>query len=481
MKKFVALVLVLCMFTAQCILTNVYGENYDENIIYRINGEFGNSMGKLKDGKSMVPLRMVMYQLGGDLEYFGESGVIEVQYKDTNVSMKLNSDKIKVTENGTTIEKSVDFIPQIFPDGITYIPARALTEMFGIDVYWVGYNHIEIIDFNSFWDQLKKEAPFTYNALVNRPKLVSGYFDLNLETDFYTKNIYYSNHDKQFLKINGRYKNGNLYYQFELQNNYSANYSSDRNFYRLTESMLVDNELYHKIHGGENNGYPPSICDIWIYSPYNQRVFDFAELEVADGKKRFEMQILEEFNSYHDLSITNKIADFNQLADQLILLEKNGMTQTEDNGVITTNFELSQDNLISFVKAFVKFNQYSMGIDRYEEICSALDEMGKEFDMKVKGSFETKQDGTIYQVLGGTLDYEFKGRAKDHRFTYSMNFTPADVPDIVAPADYITEEEAYHRFYENEVSLALPKFTDNTELALKVLLPFYDTAEPLIK
>lgn len=487
MKKFVAMVLVVVMLSTCC----VFAENeinYDEiqYIPVRINGGYDIGDTILYRGKTMVPIRRLMYELGGELEYYTASKVIEVQYKDTNVSMKIDSDRMMVTKNGVTKEISGDIIPRILPDDSAYIPVRALEKMFGFDVYWDRYSGVNIIDFNEFWDKLEKEAPLTYNALIKTPKLVSGSFEAEMATEQEYKDHLRSSSNSDIYKISGRYKDGNLSCQTNIVEHYfvgEAGIPSNRN--NNIQTILVDGEVYQKYsYSLDNGGYFP-IQNTWIkvdtrYSPWE--IFSIDKYENLEGREHINQKIVAAMsNGYYGRGSIN---DFSVLADKLILLEKNNLKQSEKDGKIITEFELNQENLIAFVKAYVKLNGYhSMYLGRYDEICNALDEMGEQFDFRVKGTFESSQDGTITQVLGGNMTYEFKGKGQNQHFSYRMNFTPGEVPDIQAPPaeEVMTEDEAYQRYYENQYSLVTPELTDNTELALRILLPFYDTAEPLIK
>lgn len=485
MKKFVAMVLVVVMLSTCC----VFAENeinYDEiqYIPVRINGGYDIGDTILYRGKTMVPIRRLMYELGGELEYYTASKVIEVQYKDTNVSMKIDSDRMMVTKNGVTKEISGDIIPILISDRV-YIPVRALKKMFGFDVYW-NNGMVDIIDFNSFWDRIEKEAPLTYNALIKTPKLVSGYFEGEMKTDREYTNTLNSGSSSGIYKISGKYKDGNLNYKLRHKEYYSYGNGNTGYTYENIDTILVNGEIYRKFDQALHDvDYYYPIQDTWIKidSRYGySNLLSMSQYKDTIGREQINQKILAAMGSSYFAGIS--INDFSVLADKLILLEKNNLKQSEKDGKIITEFELNQENLIAFVKAYVKLNGYhSMYLGRYDEICNALDEMGEQFDFRVKGTFESSQDGTITQVLGGNMTYEFKGKGQNQHFSYRMNFTPGEVPDIQAPPaeEVMTEDEAYQRYYENQYCLVTPELTDNTELALRILLPFYDTAEPLIK
>lgn len=86
----------------------------------------------IKDGRTMVPMRAFVQQLGWDVNWNPDNRQITVPYKNGNIIMQIDKNSY-TDENGNTVDLDV---PAYIVDSRTYLPLRALTEALG---YKLGY------------------------------------------------------------------------------------------------------------------------------------------------------------------------------------------------------------------------------------------------------------------------------------------------------------------------------------------------------
>jgi len=86
-----------------------------------------------QDGFTMLPLRLVYTIIGGTLSYDSDTKYITALFLDTSF-------KLKAGETGAEVNGVFTALP-IAPavkDGTTYVPARALADVLGAELFWDG-------------------------------------------------------------------------------------------------------------------------------------------------------------------------------------------------------------------------------------------------------------------------------------------------------------------------------------------------------
>jgi len=106
------------------------------NVMY--NGDFikfSGSTPEIVEGSAFVPAKPLFEILGATMTYDEKASEITATYAGNSISLIIGQNIVSVTENGNKQEKSIAVAPYI-KDGASYVPARAVADAFGIDVYW---------------------------------------------------------------------------------------------------------------------------------------------------------------------------------------------------------------------------------------------------------------------------------------------------------------------------------------------------------
>lgn len=95
------------------------------------------------NGRTLVPIRSIIEECGGTVDWNGETQTVTLNYK---------SDEIKLIINSTTaylngVANSLDVAPQVI-NGRTMLPIRFVAEGFKFEVFWDGNNSVITITNN---------------------------------------------------------------------------------------------------------------------------------------------------------------------------------------------------------------------------------------------------------------------------------------------------------------------------------------------
>ncbi len=196
-KSLFALILILLVFTSSA---------YAEEISIIIDGEKvdGEDKPLLIQGRTLVPVRMVMEHIGADVNWISKEQKVSVRRGPQEIILKVGTDNGKV--NGVTY--SLDTSVQII-EGRTYIPLRFVGESLGADVEWLAKDKSVSI-------QMKKKIPneilgyyVDYNSYIsfnNNLDIVTGIlpmsYGINKQGEIIT-NVDFPT-GRQFAKENGK-------------------------------------------------------------------------------------------------------------------------------------------------------------------------------------------------------------------------------------------------------------------------------------
>ncbi|GLX68021.1 stalk domain-containing protein [Paenibacillus glycanilyticus] len=86
---------------------------------------------KMQNNRILIPLRSVSENMGATVQWDQAEQAITITKGNTNINLSINSQKVRVNET----EFEMDVSPQL-TYGVTYVPARFVSEAFGADVKW---------------------------------------------------------------------------------------------------------------------------------------------------------------------------------------------------------------------------------------------------------------------------------------------------------------------------------------------------------
>ncbi len=110
-------------------------------------------------GRTMLPFRAFLEAVGATVDYDDATRTASAVKKDISVSFNLDSDTIAIATPEGNSEMKMDVKPVII-EGHSYVPIRFLSEAFGMQVGWSGYEQTAVIaDFDAYFDQLWASCP----------------------------------------------------------------------------------------------------------------------------------------------------------------------------------------------------------------------------------------------------------------------------------------------------------------------------------
>lgn len=112
------------------------GLTFDVNVM--LDGKalaFSDAAPEIANGRTMVPLRAVMEELGAAVDFDDAAKTASIVRDGKTLSFVLGSDRFTVAENGETGELVLDSVPYIKNDRI-YVPIRFVGDALGYEVLW---------------------------------------------------------------------------------------------------------------------------------------------------------------------------------------------------------------------------------------------------------------------------------------------------------------------------------------------------------
>lgn len=124
---------------------------------------------QIVEGRTLVPLRKIFEEIGALVKWDGDTQTITARKSSKTVTLAVNSnemtvDKGKTDENGSAVTETVTLdVPAQIIDGRTLVPARAISESFGLTVDWDSRTSLVSINSDSGEDDSWKENKETIN------------------------------------------------------------------------------------------------------------------------------------------------------------------------------------------------------------------------------------------------------------------------------------------------------------------------------
>ncbi len=175
---------------------------------------------QIVDGRTVVPLRRIFEEIGALVKWDAETQTVSARKNSKTVTMTIGSadmqiDKGKTDEEGNAIIETVTLdVPSQILDGRTLVPARAISEAFGLNVDWDDETNTVIITDEEISDDTWKENTGTINLTDltytgdgieitdNQIKITEG-GDYTLKGTLADGNITVSTKDKVKIRLSG--------------------------------------------------------------------------------------------------------------------------------------------------------------------------------------------------------------------------------------------------------------------------------------
>ena len=115
------------------------------------------------DGRTMVPLRKIFEEIGANVKWDSDTQTVSARKSSKTVTLSINSNELtvdtgKTNDSGNSDVQTVTLdVPAQIVSGRTLVPARAISECFGLDVDWNAKSQKVIITSDSDDDDSWKE------------------------------------------------------------------------------------------------------------------------------------------------------------------------------------------------------------------------------------------------------------------------------------------------------------------------------------
>ena len=162
MKK--ALSVILCLTLSLTLTACVTSASADE-ITVELDGkkiEFDVAP-EIIDGRTMVPLRKIFEEIGAAVKWNDDTKTVSARKSSKTITLSVNSadlniDKGKTDDEGNPVTETVTLeVPAQIIEGRTLVPARAISESFGLSVNWNESDKKVVITSNDDEDNSWKE------------------------------------------------------------------------------------------------------------------------------------------------------------------------------------------------------------------------------------------------------------------------------------------------------------------------------------
>ncbi len=126
------------------------------------------------DGRVLVPVRAILEAMGATVLWNGEARTVTSELNDTTVVMTIDSCEMKI--NGKI--KTIDVPAKILGDR-TMVPARAITEAFGAEVFWDAHNDTVKIFTKDFVLRTKEMKTHKSSKVLSKENSITSDFSIS--------------------------------------------------------------------------------------------------------------------------------------------------------------------------------------------------------------------------------------------------------------------------------------------------------------
>lgn len=170
-KKNKILSILLSTMLVGTMLTGSMTVTANDDVTVKLNGaviDF-DVPAQIVNGRTMVPLRKIFEEIGASVKWDGDTKTVSARKSSKTVTMVIDSADMQISkgdtdEDGSLIYETVTLeVPSQILDGRTLVPARAVSEAFGLSVDWDEETKTVVIADDDVDDDTWKENTGTIN------------------------------------------------------------------------------------------------------------------------------------------------------------------------------------------------------------------------------------------------------------------------------------------------------------------------------
>lgn len=132
----------------------------------------------IKDGRTLVPIRLIAEELGAEVNWDNESRTVHISKEDMQVVLTIDSRIIEYTSDNKTFFNLCDVAPLI-NESHTFVPIRVVSNALGVGIQWDNDKEAVIIDSSE-----KSEIKSFFGTEISSVKpgqVITGSTDLTTE------------------------------------------------------------------------------------------------------------------------------------------------------------------------------------------------------------------------------------------------------------------------------------------------------------
>lgn len=196
MKKAVLCIFIICAVLAVSISVSCVADTNENvsivlqigNPIMTVNGdekeidEGTDTAPVIIDGRTLVPIRAIIEEMGGSVNWDSEQGIITLNYNDDTIILTIDSTNAVLNDNAELLDT-----PPVILNGRTFLPVRFISESFGFDVSWDGSEQIITISGesgNTTDDAENLNEISSYSNSTSNSNILIAYFSLWGSVDY---------------------------------------------------------------------------------------------------------------------------------------------------------------------------------------------------------------------------------------------------------------------------------------------------------
>ena len=384
MKKLLSVI--LCLSLAVSLLIGASSVSADE-IIVELDGnpiEF-DVKPEIVDGRTMVPLRKIFEEIGATVKWDNDTQTVSARKNKKTITLAINSadlqiDKGDTDEEGNPIVAAVTLeVPAQIVSGRTLVPARAISESFGLNVDWDEDNQKVIITSEDDEDDSWKENVGLINLdsmtcegegveIIDNQIKITGGGDFTVTGTLADGNITISTKEKVKIRLSG------------------ANIASSSNPCIFVED--ADKAYITLTDGTENYLVAKNSDDGAIYSKEN--------LEIkGDGSLGIESLTGHGIKASDNLNIENGVISINATSDGIHINDTFKMTGGTVN-ITSINDGIDCESIVNISAGTIKIETNGTPIENTQTTTETteevprrgmweMDEADVEFEKSTKG------------------------------------------------------------------------------------------------